>query len=125
MRALLCILAATIGGEAPDGGFLVKRGVRQLFLDDAGVEAIAGLKRTLHPPRRDPSNPVLVADTAWEHYCSNYGTVLFDPERRKFRMWYLTVPRNRKLRPLEFADRPPRAPHATLVAYAESERGIV
>jgi hypothetical protein len=96
---------------------------RQLFLDDAGIEEVLGLTRVLHPPRRHPTNPVLRPDTPWEDRCQVYGTALFDEERNRFRIWYLTLPRDRGVRPLD-TDGHLRAPHTTLAAYAESADGV-
>jgi len=96
---------------------------RQLFLDDAGIERIEGLRRTVNAPRHHPDNPVLRPDTPWEDRCQVYGTALLDEEMGRFRIWYLTTPRDRGLRPLDI-DGHLRAPHTTLAAYAESEDGI-
>ena len=93
----------------------VKIGSRpQLFFDDYVVEDTALLVRTLHPVRKFGGNPVLREEHPWERMLDDtgapglnlYGSVLFDPERKLFRMWYLTKP---------------NAYHA---CYAESEDGI-
>jgi hypothetical protein len=97
--------------------------VRQLFLDDAGLETMRGVRRTVHPPRRHPRNPVLRPDTPWERGCQVYGTALYDEAARRFRLWYLTGPRERGERPLIVGGRE-RPPHTTLVAYAESPDGV-
>lgn len=103
--------------------FDVRHGVRQLFLDDIGIEKSDGLKKILHSPARHPRNPLLTADTTWERGCQVYGTALFDEQQQKFRMWYLTGPRDRGLKPLNVGG-VERPPHTTLVAYAESRDGI-
>jgi hypothetical protein len=103
--------------------FDVRHGVRQLFLDDVGIEKLTGLKPVVHPPTRHPKNPLITADTKWERGCQVYGTAIFDEQRQKFRMWYLTGPRDRGLKPLK-VDGVERPPHTTLVAYAESGDGI-
>jgi hypothetical protein len=41
----------------------------QLFLDDAGIERMEGLRRVVHPPARHPDNPLIRPDTAWERGC--------------------------------------------------------
>ena len=58
LAGLLFCAALTIGSslavaEVPPGktAFQVEPGVRQLFLDDVGVEKIDGLKHTMHPPK--------------------------------------------------------------------------
>jgi hypothetical protein len=108
---------------APPGVLPAKPGVRQLFLDDVGIAEIRHLTRVLHPPKRYPKNPVLVPDTAWEDRCQVYGTAMYDADAARFKIWYLTTPRNRGLRPLELGTHQ-RAPHTTLAAYAESRDGI-
>lgn len=99
-------------------------GEHQLFLDDLGIEKTQGILRNLHPASRSPNNPVLTADRQWEHYCSQYGTVLFDEKAKLFRIWYLTIPRDRGLRTLDVGQGRIRAPHTTLVGYAESPDGL-
>lgn len=101
-----------------------------MFLDDYLIERIDGLRRVVnqpekHPnqPEKHPGNPIVYPDQYWEGGCQVYGTALFDDERRVFRMWYLTSPRDRGLKPLKLNDHE-RAPHTTLCAYAESEDGV-
>ncbi len=110
------------GDEA--GAPAVLPGEHQLFLDDLGIEKTQGILRNLHPASRSPNNPVLTADRQWEHYCSQYGTVLFDEKAKLFRIWYLTIPRDRGLRTLDVGQGRIRAPHTTLVGYAESPDGL-
>lgn len=100
-----------------------QRHTRQLFMDDYLIKSIVGLKRTVNQPEKYSGNPILQADTPWESRCQVYGTVLFDEERNVFRVWYLTTPRDRGLKPLKLNGHE-RAPHTTLCAYAESEDGI-
>jgi hypothetical protein len=52
-----------------------------------------------------------------------YGTAYYDSEAQRFKLWYLTTPRDRGLKPLVLGTRE-RAPHTTLAAYAESTDGI-
>jgi len=112
---------ALAGGAEPS--FRVPRGVRQLFLDDIGIERREGLRRVLNPATRHPENPVLQPDTAWESRCQVYGTAYYDESAGRFKLWYLTIPKDRGLRPLVLADGE-RAPHTTMAAYAESADGI-
>lgn len=104
-------------------GFKVKRGTRQLFLDDHGIEKIHSLTRRVHPPKRHPKNPLLRPDTPWERGCQVYGTAYYDEAARRFKLWYLTGPKDRGLKPLKL-NGCQRAPHTTLAAYAESKDGI-
>lgn len=123
---LIGVTAALIASPAsagPPSRFVVPRGEHQLFLDDVGIESIEQVHRVLHPPKRHPGNPVLRPDTAWEDRCQVYGTALYDSTAKLFRMWYLTSPRDRGLRPLKLPTHE-RAPHTTLAAYAQSRDGI-
>lgn len=126
------IAAATLGGgrsvlgdepiqESPC--FIVLSGVRQLFLDDVGIERVEGVRRTVNPPERHPENPLLVPDTPWERGCQVYGTAYFDEAAGLFKLWYLTGPKDRGLKPLAL-DGYERAPHTTMAAYAESNDGV-
>jgi hypothetical protein len=102
---------------------IIEKGVRQLFLDDYMVERAEGLRRMVNQPVKHPENPVVNPDKLWEDRCQVYGTAMFDHERGVFRLWYLTTPRDRGLKPLKLNDHE-RAPHTTLCAYAESEDGL-
>jgi len=102
---------------------ILQRNTRQLFLDDHLVECMQGLRRVINQPDKHPENPVVRPDKRWESRCQVYGTALFDEERGVFRLWYLTTPRDRGLRPIKINSHE-RAPHTTLCAYAESEDGL-
>lgn len=119
---LLLVFAGSSSGSA-ESPFIVERGVRQLFLDDGGIASMEGLRLAVHPPKRHPKNPLIKPDTAWESVCSVYGTAYFDEAAGLFKLWYLTTPRDRGLKPLASRGRE-RPPHTTLLAYAESKDGI-
>jgi len=76
---------------------------RQLFVDDFLIEATS-LTRTFHRPTYYSGNPILTPTTRWERYDeyaertktrSNPAAmvfsdgVLFDPDDRLFKMWYM------------------------------------
>ena len=64
---------------------------RNLFLDDADIESIQGLRRTVNQPDWDPETPVLKPEHPWEMGgVSQYGTVLYNEEKQEFRFYYLT-----------------------------------
>ena len=65
---------------------------RYLFLDLHHITRIEGLYRRMHQPQRHPGNPVLRGENPWESVASLYGTVLYDPQDSRFKMWYLTGP---------------------------------
>jgi hypothetical protein len=117
----LAALPRAAGAETETGWF--DPAYRQLFLDDAGIARTDGLRRVLHPPDRHPENPLIRPDTAWERGCQVYGTALYDAAAKRFRIWYLTGPKDRGLKPL-VVDGHERPPHSTLVAYAESRDGV-
>lgn len=63
----------------------------RLFIDDQLIESMTGLKRTLHHPTDIASNPVMAPDKPWEHRRIPYGSVLYFPEEKKFKCWYLAM----------------------------------
>ena len=119
----LVLLSACALADEP-APFRVERGVRQLFLDDVGIERVENLKRVVNPPRKHSGNPVIRPDQPWENVCSVYGTAMFDEEAGVFKLWYLTSPKDRGARPLDLGNGRVRAPHTTLAAYAFSRDGI-
>jgi hypothetical protein len=61
----------------------------QLFIDQFLVREAPGVAFTLHPARKHPGNPVMTADQPWEGWqLSLYGSVLFDAQEKRFKMWY-------------------------------------
>jgi len=65
---------------------------KQLFIDDYCVQEMAGVQRTYHQAKKHPANPLLVQQEWWEdYYIQLYGNVLYDPERREFRMFYNAI----------------------------------
>ena len=91
-------------------------GRKVLFLDMLEVSALEGLKRSLHPMRKHPANPVLRTGSpgAWDDTRAvAYGEVLID--EGKFRMWYSGTDRDSMQRGDSGGYR---------AGYAESEDGI-
>ena len=81
------------GKVKPMHPLTVEKGVRQLFLDDAGVESLTNLQRMVNQPVRCPTNPVVRGEYPWEKAnVSVYGTAFYDEERKCFRLWYLCSP---------------------------------
>ncbi len=101
---------------------IIQKGIRQLFLDDEGIESIKGMKMVVNKPTKHPDNPIIKPDTAWENQCQLYGTVLYD--EGLFKMYYLTIPKNRGSKPLDMGNGHFRSPHTTLAAYAISKDGV-
>jgi hypothetical protein len=126
MIASFTVLLVTVGSTlivSEDAGFTVRRGVRQLFLDDVGIAEMVHVKRVLHEPQRHPANPLLVPDKPWESRCQVYGTAYFDESEEMFKLWYLTTLPERGSNPLVLNGHK-RPPHTTLAAYAYSKDGI-
>ncbi len=99
---------------------------RQLFIDDANIEKIEGLKRVVNQPTRHARNPVVAGENPWEKAsCSVYGTAVYDEHMGKFRLWYLSTPGPQPSgrRWVEVGGFR-RVTNCTLVAYAESKDGI-
>jgi len=90
---------------------------KQIFVDDALTESMVDVFKTVHPGRKHPANPVVVADKPWEETPAVfvYGTAIHDPNARgadRFRLWY-------KPRILDYGSEN----HAGLL-FAHSEDGI-
>jgi len=111
------ILLLTWLGVWPAVGEVEKRVVTvshypQLFLDDKLISRTENLKREIQQPVKHPANPLVVQDSPWEkRLIEIYGTVLYEPERDLFRMWYL-------------AGEDPDAVPEYYMCYAESSDGI-
>lgn len=103
----------------------VLKGVRQLFLDDALLERLQGVRRVLHSPTKYAQNPILShKQSPWQRFrCQLYGTALYDPSDQRVKLWYLAVPRFPFEAPVRVNGRL-RAPNFQFVAYAESADGI-
>ena len=71
---------------------------RQLWVDDFLIEETT-LKRTFHQPVYHANSPVLKPDQAWEqdekesHAAPYSDGVWYDPQQKKFLMWYETAGR--------------------------------
>ncbi len=75
---------------------LLKKGVKQLFVDSVMIREKTGVTRVVHPAKK-LEQPVLKAEMPWEWKERNgvpdkrvnvYGTVLRDEKAEGFRMWY-------------------------------------
>ena len=81
----------------------IKKGAKQLFVDDLMIARLQGIERKVHPAQK-LEHPVLEADMPWEQgddYNGKkdrrvyiYGTVMRDNETGKFRMWYNRLKNN-------------------------------
>ena len=65
---------------------------RQLFVDDHVVAERANVELSLQQPTKWADNPVLRADRPWESKgVAIYGTVMYDEQDSRFRMWYRAI----------------------------------
>ncbi|MBN1345829.1 MAG: hypothetical protein JXQ73_24270 [Phycisphaerae bacterium] len=90
----------------------------QLFVDDVMIAAKQGVVRTIHPCRKLPK-PVLEPEHPWEgNRVYVYGSVLYDPTAKQFRMWYMSNPIKGKRDPRVNRSR------GCLLLYATSTDGL-
>ncbi len=60
----------------------------QLLIDDYLVEDRLEVERVLHRPVKHAHNPILQCDKPWEGSGATRPQVIWDPERKLYRMWY-------------------------------------
>ncbi len=60
---------------------------KQLFLDDAMLENVSCVQRTLHQPQKHPANPLVRPHAPWISEALIHGSVLLD--EGLWRMWYM------------------------------------
>lgn len=66
-------------------------GQHVLFLDDWAIEEAANIRRLIEPLAKHETKPILVPDQPWEgKQTFLYGNVLWDEQKKIFRMWYFT-----------------------------------
>lgn len=64
----------------------------QLFIDRVLVREAANVTFTQHPGTPHPANPLVGVDKPWEGWrLELYGTVLYDREEERYKMWYLAA----------------------------------
>lgn len=84
-----------------------------LLVDDHHVLYRAGTKRTFHPARLHPGNPILREEKPWE-MAIGWTSVVRHPETGRYQLWYQAYA----------GGRDPRKSHKCVVCLAESEDGI-
>ena len=81
---LVAVVTARAGAQDDLGD---KR--KGLFVDDAQIESMTNVARTLHTPTRAEGNPVLSPDLPWEgSLILQPGAVIYDKQEQIFKMWY-------------------------------------
>ncbi len=71
-------------------------GQRQLFLDDAGIETISHLERTLHQP--DKRGAVIRSPDPWSTIQTRSAPI-WDPETKLFKLWVTGMDNSARLSP--------------------------
>lgn len=97
---------------------------RWLFVDDHHIAQMHGLRRSIHSPELVSSEPVLRPEMPWESTIGA-GTVLFDEQQQRFRLWYYTCPGSAAGGKTVKIDGQSWPANRSLVCYAESDDGIV
>src|SRR4051794_26921169 len=62
-----------------------------LFLDDRFSAEQAGLKRTWHQGKPN-AEPAIMPARRWEKWPHMFGSVLYDPATKLYKMWYTDNP---------------------------------
>ena len=89
LHASIATLAIFTGGLSPAAAEDMTDKSKSLFVDDAQVDSMEKVTRTLHVPTRAEDNPVLTPDLPWEgSIILQPGTVIYDKDERIFKMWY-------------------------------------
>ena len=117
--------AGVAAAAAREAAGRIAMGFRELFLDDVMIAESRGIETVLHQPTKYARNPVIRHhQRPWQKFRAQlYGTVLYFPEEKIFKMWYLAGSRF----PDEAAitlDGRPRIPNFQMLAYAESRDGL-
>ena len=61
---------------------------KQLFIDDHVIDETHAVTQTLNQPSKYVGNPVMIPLYPWEGRVTLYGTVWYDSDEGRFRMWY-------------------------------------
>src|SRR5262245_40139970 len=91
MRFLSVVyLAVACAGAA--GAEPIAVGTRTcLFLDDRVVAERSGLERTWHQGKPN-AEPAVAATRPWEKWPHMFGSALYDPKARLYKIWYQDNP---------------------------------
>jgi len=83
-----------------------------LFIDNQDIQECWGFRRILNTAARYQRDPIMVPDRPWEGQGIIRPTVMRDPDRGIFKMWYQTY------------NRPFSDPYRWMVCYATSSDGL-
>ncbi|MFV2069066.1 MAG: hypothetical protein ACC645_19030 [Pirellulales bacterium] len=107
-------LATIIAGAAERKAAIAVSGHPQLFLDDYLLAEMHNVTRVLQQPTKHSDNPLpFEPEYAWERSRMSPGSVLYDGNRKMFRMWYPVL-----------MDKSKYADNFGVVCYAESSDGV-
>jgi len=86
-----CLLL-TLPAHAVDAVAVRADARKHLVLDPRLVAETRDVRLVMGALAKEPRNPLFVADRPWENSLNNlYPNVVFDPDRRCFRLWYKCV----------------------------------
>jgi len=97
----------------------------RIFADEFLIESRRNLARRIHQPVREPGNPLVVADRAWETLGTEnlvFPATHYIPEEKKFKMWYVASNQAAARGRIKGLRIPMK--ESSFVCYAESEDGL-
>jgi len=124
VAALRLFTVSVQAQEAPT--FALEPGVRQLFLDDAGLEVVSGLQRVVNRPVKHEKNPIVRPDRPWDKVRAQlHGSIIYRPDLKLYQMWYLAWAGrdNHDFKSVRLNGKGVNA-NASLVGYAVSKDGV-
>jgi hypothetical protein len=90
--AIYCAMVALLGVERAAAAPPIAVGNRTtLFLDDRFLAEQSGLTRTWHQGQPNPE-PAVVPTKPWEKWPHAFGSALYDPKTKLYKMWYVDNP---------------------------------
>ena len=98
-------------GDPPSGIPIAVTSHPQLFLDDYLIAEKVNLSRRMQRPKKHSSNPILPYEHPWEQVRIMSPAVIYEPQAKKFRMWYT-------------AWGAPAGKNPAMTCYAESADGL-
>ena len=84
----LAAVAAAAEEEGQAGSLREVGTTKQLFIDDYAIDKMVGLKKVMSQAARHPQNPILTPEHPWEGKALEAPIVLWDEEKKLFRMYY-------------------------------------
>ena len=65
--------------------------LKYLFIDDAFIESIEGIKKGVVPAEKVSDGPLIENDQPWEKQwrMSGYTNVIYDEEEKIYKMWWM------------------------------------